>query len=85
MNTGDGGCRARVGFRRAGTALPGKRTENRLPYYQAEWLVDLSKKFAAGSSAPDDYEPMTLEDIRRRDPALAAAYDATHRPDGAGP
>lgn len=41
-----------------------KRTENRLPYYQAEWLVDLSKKFAAGSSAPDEYEPMTLEDIR---------------------
>lgn len=28
---------------------------------------------------------VTLEDIRRRDPALAAAYDATHRPDGAGP
>lgn len=40
-----------------------RRDQNRLPYAQAIWFVELSKKFAASKDAPRNYKPMTLDDI----------------------
>jgi len=41
-----------------------KQHENRLPFKQAEWLVEQSEKFAESGRAPADYVAMTLEDIK---------------------
>lgn len=41
-----------------------KQNENRLPFNQAQWLVEQSEKFAESDAAPSGYTAMTLEDIQ---------------------
>lgn len=41
-----------------------ERHNNQLPYGQAEWLVEVSQKFADSGNAPAGFKAMTFEEIR---------------------